>query len=86
MTSYKQALATAQEYLAKLQTEIDEKIVLSEDLSEHEKGWIFSYNTKEFFDTGNPLSGLAGNAPFLVERDTGNVLLLGTDKPAQEYL
>src|SRR3954470_2964842 len=35
---------------------------------EVDEGWVF-YNTREFVETGNPSSQLAGNSPIFIGRD-----------------
>ena len=54
------------------------------DIVSHEtveaKGWIFFYNSKEFVETGNPSSALAGNGPIFVDRN-GVLKVLPTAVP-----
>jgi hypothetical protein len=40
-------------------------IVANETIDE---GWLFFYNTKDFIETGNWRSALAGNGPIFVDR------------------
>lgn len=42
------------------------------------RGNIYRYNTKEFILTGDFNKSLAGGGPFLVEKETGRVVSLGT--------
>ena len=41
-------------------------------------GWIFYYNSRDYVATGDWRKSWAGNAPFLVTRIDGNLLVLGT--------
>jgi hypothetical protein len=55
--------------------EIPLEIVVSRRFSE---GWYFIYQSREYLETNNPSSQLAGNAPFIVDRDTGEIQSLTT--------
>jgi len=48
-----------------------------------DEGWLFFYNSKEFIETGNFLSSLAGNGPIFVDR-SGAVKILPSATPWQE--
>jgi len=41
---------------------------------EFQDGWYFCYQSREFMATGSFSAQLAGNAPVLVEKDTGELL------------
>lgn len=60
---------------------IDKSLTRSEDI-----GWVFFYNTRRFIVDRDLLAGLAGNAPIVVLRDTGQVIVTGTAKPVDHYL
>jgi hypothetical protein len=49
-------------------------------------GWVFGYQSRSFLETGDFRDAYCGNAPFLVEKDTGRVLCLGTAHPIEHYL
>ena len=49
-------------------------------------GWVFFYQTRDYIDTGDFRSQLAGNAPIVVMRDSGEVEVTGTARPLDEYL
>jgi Immunity protein 35 len=56
---------------------------LLDDLTQEESfGWVFFYNSAKFIETGNPRDSLAGNAPIVVFRDSGNVQATGTSATA----
>ncbi len=44
-------------------------------------GWVFFYQSKRFIETGDIRDALAGNAPYLVNRLTGEFALTGTSVP-----
>lgn len=50
------------------------------------EGWYFCFQSKEFLETGDLSAQLAGNAPFLIDRDSGELRVLGTAEPLQTYL
>jgi hypothetical protein len=49
-------------------------------------GWVFFYQSKAFLDQGTESAQLAGNAPILVDRHTGELRVLGTARPLEHYL
>lgn len=48
--------------------------------------WVFSYQSKAYIESGNITDALAGNAPLLVERSNGNVIVLGTAQRIEFYV
>ncbi len=53
-------------------------------VSEEEKpyGWIFSYDSQRFIDTGNHEYCLIGNGPLLVEKISGEVIFFSSEPAA----
>lgn len=49
-------------------------------------GWYFCFEAREFLETGDEAARLAGNAPFIIDKDSGEIHSLGTAKPLEEYL
>lgn len=49
-------------------------------------GWVFFYESKEYMNTGNLSSMLAGNAPFIIDNQAGEIYTLGTAHPAEFYI
>lgn len=60
-------------------------LVLTGD-QEFDEGWVFFYDSVRHQQTGSILDALAGNAPILVDRDTGQVYGTGTAQPAEHYI
>lgn len=81
MITYAYALKKAREYL--MDSEIPLGITYEGEFSE---GWYFCYQSKEFLETGELSAQLAGNAPFLIDRQSGELHVLGTAKPLESYL
>lgn len=63
-----------------------EVVVLTDLTREEPLGWTFFYNSREYEQTGDPMSSLLGNAPLFVQRDTGVVHVLGTAFETEHYL
>ena len=64
-----------------IELELIENPILSGDY-----GWVFGYNSAEYLRTKSLSSALAGNAPILVEKETGNVVTTGTARPLESYI
>jgi hypothetical protein len=79
--THEYALAKAEDYLKN--SEVPVKLTLD---GEFPDGWFFCYQSMEYLDTGNPSAQLAGNVPFLVDRHSGELHVLGTAKPLAEYI
>ena len=65
--------------------EIELKIV--EDLTqEHEFGWVFFYNSKKYLESGDFRNALAGNAPLIIDRNSGQLFVTGTAHGIDYYV
>jgi hypothetical protein len=49
-------------------------------------GWVFFYTTAMYQRTRNPRFLIGGNAPLLVEKNSGLLHVLGTARPLAAYL
>lgn len=56
------------------------------DIQEHDFGWVFFYNSKEFVESGKIMHKLAGNAPLIVDRNDGHIYVTGTARPLTDYI
>lgn len=56
------------------------------DAQEHDFGWVYFYNSKEYAETGDLNLSLVGNAPVIVDRVDGKLYGTGTAKPTEHYL
>ncbi|WP_137940473.1 YrhB domain-containing protein [Chitinivorax sp. B] len=81
MITYKYALERAREYLR--DSEIPLQLTHEGEFSD---GWFFCYQSKEYLETGNSSAQLAGNGPFLIDKQSGELHVLGTAKPLEAYL
>ncbi|NID17385.1 YrhB domain-containing protein [Luteibacter yeojuensis] len=78
MIDYNVALAKVNEHLGK-----SEMALQVTSCDEFPVGWLFYYQTKEYLETGDPSSLLAGNGPMLIDRETGDLLILVTYRPVE---
>lgn len=89
MIDYEEASARVEEALARwpdAQETGDSLVILHEQTLEKPWGWVFFYTSKQFQETGDFRFALAGNAPYIVERETGRVIETGTALPLDEYI
>ena len=61
-------------------------VVVDDGTIERLWGWVFFYNSARYLKTGNFLHALLGNAPFIVNRNTGEVRVTGTAYPTEYYI
>jgi hypothetical protein len=63
-----------------------ELIVDDEQTIEKEWGWVFFYNTSGYLKTGNVDEDLMGNAPYIVNKNTGEIIEAGTAYDIEYYI
>ena len=61
-------------------------IVLDERTLERSWGWVFFYNSRAYLETREIRYAIAGNAPLIVNRLTGEVKVTGTGRPIADYI
>ncbi len=64
----------------------DEWIIVQDETIRKDWGWVFFYTSKKWRETGNLNFAIAGNAPLLIEKNTGNVLVTGTARNTEYYI
>jgi hypothetical protein len=62
-----------------------EAVILDEYTLAKPYGWVFIYNSREYFETRNPLLGFGGNGPVVVQHN-GRVHRLGSAMSVEESL
>jgi len=62
-----------------------ERVVLDDATIEKEYGWVFFYQSKKYLETGKINDALAGNAPIIVNKRTGELIKTGTANPRGVY-
>ncbi len=86
MLSISEAQAMVEEAIAKL-TPIDEEwAILDQYTIEKPWGWIFFYNSREYAKTGDEKYPLIGNAPYIVNRETHELVATGTAEDIEVYI
>ena len=69
----------AQDFLDNLEPAPSDGRVIMDDVTiEKSYGWVFIYQSKTFVKTGHPFDAYGGNSPVFVDRNTGEIILLGT--------
>lgn len=88
MISITQAKQLAHSHLSSLSKELepDSVVIIDSATIERAFGWVFFYQSREHAESGNPIHCLAGNAPLIVDRLSGNVVTTGTVHPIEHYL
>jgi hypothetical protein len=61
-------------------------MIFDEHTIEKPYGWIFFYTSRLWFETGDIRYAVAGNAPFLVDRETGAIHVFGTARRTEAYI
>ena len=66
---------------------VDEEWVIVDDYTiEKPWGWVFFYNSREYVTTGDPQYQLIGNAPYIVNKATGELADTGTAEDIEVYI
>jgi hypothetical protein len=60
--------------------------IMDSETMEFAWGWVFFYQSKKFLEMGGDDFALWGNAPFIVNKKTGEVRATGTSRPIAHYV
>lgn len=60
--------------------------ILDSETIETEWGFVFFYQSKQYVETGDFSAALAGDAPLVVLKETGDIYAMGTAEPVDDYL
>ena len=66
--------------------EDDEYIIIESETIEKEWGWVFFHTSKMWHETSDIKYAVAGNAPLIVLRENGKVLITGTARATEHYI
>ncbi|MFN3253813.1 YrhB domain-containing protein [Roseibium album] len=78
--------ASNADFVARLDVDLPVFVLFEAPLAEGDFGWVFGYQSEAFLKSGDPMESLAGNAPFLIARQTGKLLELGTAHSVETYV
>ena len=85
MLTITEAKPLALQHIARLIEEGDEAVINDALTLAKPYGWVFFYNSREFYESGNPLDGFGGNGPAVVTHE-GAVHLLGSSQSVGDSL
>ena len=63
-----------------------ELVIVDELTQEHEFGWVFCYNSKKYLEGASLKNTLLGNAPIIVDRNSGQFFITGTARGLNYYV
>ena len=87
MLTDKEMLEIAHNFIESFEQKVGEKLVLPEELIiKRPYGFYFIYHSKKYWETKDWEEKLLGNAPFLVEKETGKIIEFGTSRSMDEYI
>jgi hypothetical protein len=67
--SFDEARVLVEDTVRKLAASVDDEfVVMRDETIEIGEGWVFFYDSREFVETRDPVSRLAGNGPMFVSR------------------
>jgi hypothetical protein len=78
---YEYALTKARERIDRMDVPVD--FVRQEEFSD---GWVFVYQSRRYIETGDLEYFLLGNGPIVVDKDSGEVVILGVYGPIDQML
>jgi hypothetical protein len=82
-----QARQLVQEYVDRVAQEADVQFGIDDEQTiETSFGWVFFYNTAEYLATKDPITMAAGNAPLIVDKESGRLHETGTAHPIEHYI
>jgi hypothetical protein len=87
MLNFEQAKEVALRKLGEIQKSSNVKLALLESESTaFEYGWVFFYQSEQYVKTGDTNNLVGGNAPIIVDKHDGSVILAGTAKSIKHYI
>lgn len=87
MLTYNEILDIAYKYIKEVEEDSQlDVIMVTEATLDKPYGSIFFYTSKKYYETKDDKYSVAGNAPFLVEKKTGKIIIFGTARPKKYYI
>jgi hypothetical protein len=85
MISLKDAQLIAEGQIKKMQTTCTVELSINHGLTEeYDTGFVFFYNSKRYWATNDFIDTLAGNGPLFVNKETGMVTVLPSNKAVEK--
>ena len=75
-----------EEVIARSTPAEEECVIIDQHTIEKPWGWVFFYNSLEYLKTGDPKYQLFGNAPYIVNRETHELVDTGTAEDIAVYI
>lgn len=75
-----------EEAIARLKPADEEWVILEQCTMEKPWGWVFFYDSREYATTGDPMHQLIGNAPYIVNKETRELVVTGTAEEVEAYI
>jgi hypothetical protein len=86
MIDFEQALSVAKKVVAEYQRKSTHPLVLLEEMTiTFQFGWVFFW-TAEAIANGTAKFRMGGNAPFIIDKFTGNLTETGTRREIEYYI
>lgn len=85
MITQEKAEAIAMSHLIQMEQTGSVELKIAQ-VREESFGWVFFYQSKDYLEKGSLSSMLAGNAPFAVLRESGELRTFGTAHPSDFYI
>jgi len=87
MITFEDAIALVERELSKMSPfEDDQLVVYREQTIERPFGWVLFWGSALYAKTGDVRYALAGNAPFIVNRQSGGLVLTSTALPVTHFI
>ncbi len=87
MIDKQRAIELMQKYLAHVESGVGEKLVIvAEATREKDFGWVFFYQSEAYLKSGEMSHMLLGNAPVIVDKNSGELIETGTAYPTEQYI
>ena len=64
----------------------DDLVIQDDETQEYDWGWVFFYQSKNYLETQDYRFMLLGNAPYIVNRQSGEVVSTGTAYGIDHYV
>ena len=74
------------EFLNGIQSPEDPVVINKAATIERSFGWVFIYNARKYFETGNLLDQLAGNGPILVNKYSSAIVAGRSNQSVEAFI